>query len=213
MAIIEHALTAKERKNMGNIEYYVRYGKHTIRSKPLPGETCKTPGQKMTIERTKLFASLYSQVKDSVKLAYAGLERGISAYRHVLMLNNNKCFIGDTASIDPRLFVLCDNEGSFVDNVVLSSTSADTITGTFDSNAQDAGEEGDPVRAYGFYAEGYKIWQFEQIAIRKTGRIELLHPDMSTHDIAVYFECLDRGNLINGEPKHVIKYVGTVKVI
>jgi hypothetical protein len=213
MAIIERALTAKERKNMGNIEYYVRYGKHIIRSKPLPGETCKAPGQKMTIERVKLLASLYRQVRDNIKIAYAGLERGISAYRHVLMLNNNKCFIGDTASIDPRLFVLSDNDGSFVDNVVLSSTSANTITGTFDSNAQNAEEESDPVGAYGFHAEGYKIWQFEQIAIRKTGRIELSHPDMSTHDIVVYFECLDRVSQINGEPKHVIKYVGMVKVV
>lgn len=198
---------------MGNIEYYVRYGKHIIRSKPLPGERCKTPGQRMTIDRVKVFASLYRQVSDNIKIAYTGLEGGISAYKHVLMLNNNKCFIGDTSSIDPRLFVLCDNEGSFVNNVVLSSTSADTITGTFNSNAQNAGEEGDPVRAYGFHAEGYKIWQFEQSAIRNTGRIELSHPDMPTHEIAVYFECLDRVSLINGNPKHVIKYVGTVKVV
>jgi hypothetical protein len=213
MAIIEHALSAKDRKNMGNTEYYMRYGKHIIRSKPLPGERCKTPGQRMTIERVKVFASLYRQVSDNIKIAYTGLEGGISAYKHVLMLNNNKCFIGDTSSIDPRLFVLCDNEGSFVNNVVLSSTSADTITGTFNSNAQNAGEEGDPVRAYGFHAEGYKIWQFEQSAIRNTGRIELSHPDMPTHEIAVYFECLDRVSLINGNPKHVIKYVGTVKVV
>jgi hypothetical protein len=126
------------------------------------------------------------------------------------MLNNDHCFIRGTASVDPSLFVLCDNNGSFVDNVVLSSTSADTITGTFNSNAQNAEEEDDPVMAYGFYAEGYKIWQFEQIAIRKTGRIELSHPDMSAHDIAVYFECLDRVNLVNGNPRHVIKYVGKI---
>jgi hypothetical protein len=35
---------------------------------------------------------------------------------------------------------------------------------------------------------------------------------MSGLDIAVYFECLDRVNLIEGKPKHVIKNVGTVKV-
>jgi hypothetical protein len=210
MAIIENPLSPKDRKNMGNIEYYVRYGKYIIRSKPLPGECCKTPGQKMTIEGVKLFASLYRQIRDNIKLAYAGLEGGISAYRHVLMLNNNKCFIGDSASIDPRLFVLCNNDGSFVNNVVLSSTSADTITGTFNSNAQNAEEEEDPVRAYGFHADSYKIWQFEQSAIRKSGRIELSHPDMSTHDIAVYFECLDRVSLVDGEPMYVIKNVGNI---
>ncbi len=198
---------------MGNIEYYERYGKHIIRSKPLPGERCKTPGQQMTLERVKILASLYSQVPECIKTAYAGLEMGMSAYRHTLLLNNNKCFIEKTGLINPSLYMLCNNDGSFVDNVVLSSTSAGAITGTFNSNTQNVEEEGDPVRAYGFYAEGYKIWQFEQIAIRNTGRIDLLYPDISTHDIAVYFECLDRGNLINGEPKHVIKYVGTVKVI
>jgi hypothetical protein len=33
---------------------------------------------------------------------------------------------------------------------------------------------------------------------------------MAGKEIAVYFECLDRVNLINGEAKHVIKYVGKI---
>jgi hypothetical protein len=35
---------------------------------------------------------------------------------------------------------------------------------------------------------------------------------MSGLDIAVYLECLDRVNPLMGKPKHVIKFVGTVKV-
>ncbi len=109
--------------------------------------------------------------------------------------------------------MLCDNDGSFVENVVLSSTAVNTITGIFDSNAQNADEDDDSVMAYGFYAEGNKILRFDQTAVRSTGVVTLTKSDMSGKEIAVYLECLDRVNLLNGKPKQVIKYVGTVVVI
>jgi len=46
--------------------------------------------------------------------------------------------------------VLCENDGSFVGNVILRSKEADTITATFDSNAQNEDEGNDVVNAYGF---------------------------------------------------------------
>jgi hypothetical protein len=79
--------------------------------------------------------------------------------------------------------------------------------------SQNNDEAADPVRAYGFHAEENKIWLFDQVATRSTGTITLLRPDMSGLNIAVYFECLDRVNLLMGKPKHVIKYVGAVNVL
>jgi hypothetical protein len=109
--------------------------------------------------------------------------------------------------------VLCDNDGSFVDNVVLTSSVANTITGTFNSNVENDSEGNDPVNAYGFYADGNIIWQFDQSAIRRTGTITLTRPEISGLPIAIYFECLDREDLINNKPKHIIKYIGTVTVL
>jgi hypothetical protein len=129
-----------------------------------------------------------------------------------MSINKLHCFVGDTDEIDPSKFVLCENGGSFVANVVLISTVADTITATFESNAQNNDEDGDAVKAYGLDIDGNKIWQFDQDSIRSTGTITLTHPEMSGMNIAVYCECLDRINFLNGKPKHVIKYVGTVKV-
>jgi hypothetical protein len=74
-------------------------------------------------------------------------------------------------------------------------------------------EGADPVKAYGFDVSGSNIWAFDQEAIRSSGTITLTHRGMSGLQIAVYFECLDRVNLLMGKPKHVIKYVGTVGVI
>jgi hypothetical protein len=136
----------------------------------------------------------------------------MSPYNHIMSINNPHCFISDTNEIDPAKFVLCENDGSFAANVVLTSTEADTITVTFDSNAQNADEGNDVVKAYGFDIDGNNIWQFEQDAIRSTGTIMLTQPEMSGLDIAVYLECLDRVNPLMGKPKHVIKFVGTVKV-
>jgi hypothetical protein len=137
----------------------------------------------------------------------------MSPYTRVMSLNMYKCLVDGTDTIDPSLFKLCDHDGSFVDNVVLSSTDANTITCTFDSSAQNADEDADPVKAYGFDVEGNKIWQFCDSAVRSTGTIKLTKLETSGKEIAVYFECLDRVNPIDGKPKHVIKYVGTVGVI
>jgi hypothetical protein len=123
------------------------------------------------------------------------------------------CFIPNTPDIDPAMLVLCDNDGSFVKNVVLSSSAANTITVTFNSNAQNADEAADLVRAYGFHVEENKIWLFDQFATRSTGSITLTRPEISGLNIAVYLECLDRVSLLMDKPKHVIKYVGTVTVL
>jgi hypothetical protein len=213
MAIIENPLSRKERKALGNIQYYVRYGKYTLRSKPLFIKNPKTPAQQAQRMRVKKFAHLYRQVRACIYEAYSGLELGMSAYCRLMSINVKNAFVANTSFLDPSLFVLCDNEGSFVNNVVLKSMAANTITGTFDSNAQTTSEEDDPVKAYGLYADENKIWRFDQFAIRRTGTITLTQADLSKLDIAVFFECLDRGTLVNGNPKHVIKYVGTIKVM
>jgi hypothetical protein len=213
MAIIEHPIPYKDRKKYGNVQCYLRCGKWNLRTKPLSIPNPRTPAQQTNRMRTGKLGNLIPQVLGYIKEAYAGSVKGLSPYHHLVSINQKKCYITDTLSIDPSLFVLCDNDGSFVDNVVLTSTVADTITGTFDGNVQTADEGEDPVRAYGFDVDANKIWHFDQSDIRKTGTITLTQPDMSGLQIAVYFECLDRVNLLNDKPKHVIKYVGTINVI
>jgi hypothetical protein len=163
---------------------------------------------------TKL-RKLIRQVLDNINTAYAGtvFGKGMCACNCVVSINQKHCFIGDTDTIDPTMFVLCDHDGSFVDKVTLISDAKDTITGTFFSNTQNEDESNDPVKAYGLDVSANKIWQFEQEAIRNTGTITLTHHEMWKHNISVYFECLDHVNLLNNNPKHIIKYVGTVKVL
>jgi hypothetical protein len=165
--------------------------------------------------KIKKLSSLIHQIIDHIDLAYEGLIHGIghSAYNRSMGINLKCCFIEKTTNIDPALFVICDNEGSFVDNVVLTSSVENTINVTFNSNTQNDDEGEDLVKAYGFDAEGNKIWKFEQTAKRSSGTITLTRSEISGLNIAVYFECLDRINQINGNPKHVIKYVGTIIVI
>ena len=117
-----------------------------------------------------------------------------------LGINVKCCFVNKTTTIDPSFFVLCDNDGSFVNDVILTSSVENTITGTFNSNTQNDDEGEDPVKAYGFDVEGNQIWQFDQSAKRSSGTITLTRPDISGLTIAVYFECLDRINLVMGIP-------------
>jgi hypothetical protein len=213
MAILENPKFGKARKSIGDVVFSSYWGKIIMRSKPIEVKNPRTPAQLLTRGRHTKVLQLVKQVLVYINNAYAGSVKGRSTYNHVMSINLKNCFMGNTTSIDPSLFMLCDNDGSFVANVVLTSTVANTITGTFDSNAQITNEGADPVKAYGFYADGNEIWQFGQSATRSTGTIELTRPEMSGLNIAVYLECLDRVNLINEKPKHVIKYVGTVTVI
>jgi hypothetical protein len=211
MAIIEHLPPPEDRKDMGNVECYTdKFGRNIMRSKPLD----RSPGMIISSLRQSKLGKLMKQVVNNINTAYAGSVQGngMNAWNRVMSINRKHCFVGDTDGIDPSSLVLCDNDGSFVDNVVLTSTDANTITGTFDSNAQNADEGADLVKAYGFNVKGNKIWQFDQAAIRSTGTITLTQPQMSGLKIAVYFECLDRVHLLMDKPKHVIKYVGTLTV-
>jgi hypothetical protein len=213
MAVTENPKIGRARNSIGNTVFSTQFGKNTMRTKPIEIANPKTPDQVMTRERFKKIFMLVRQVLKYVNAAYDGTVKGKSTHNHVMSINMKNCLIDNTCSVDPSLFMLCDHEGSFVENVVLNSPSANTIVGTFDSNAQNNDEDGDPVKAYGFYAEGDKIWQFNQSGIRGNGTLTLTRPDMSGLDIAIYFECLDRVNLLKGKPQHVIKYVGTVNVI
>jgi len=210
MAIIEHPVPDEDRKDMGNVECYTdKFGHIILRSKPI----FRTPAQKAYSQGFTRLTKLLSQVTDNLNEAYCGMLNSTFAFHHVLRINLKICFVGKSYAIDPGLLVLCENDGSFVDNIILNSTVANTITITFDSNNQNADEGEDPVKAYGLDVKSNKIWQFEQAATRSSGTISLTRSKMSGLKIAVYLECLDRVTLINSSPKHVIKYVGTVKVI
>jgi hypothetical protein len=213
MAIVENPKIGRASGKIGNVVFATQFGKNTLRSKPVNVKNPRTPAQMLIRNRVKKLVPLFSHLLNNINAAYAGSVQNRSPYNLVMSVNLKCCFVNDTTTIDPGLFVLCDNDGSFVNNVVLTSSVANTITGTFDSNTQNADEDGDPLKAYGFYADGNKIWQFDQEAIRSTGIITLTQPEMSTLKIAVYFECLDRINLLNGNPKHIIKYVGILTVL
>jgi hypothetical protein len=213
MTILQNPIIGPAKKKLGNCVFQIQWGRNILKSKAIKPKNPKTPAQMAHRMRFKKLAQLLRQVNTCLNTAYAGLVLNMSASAYVFHINWKSCFIDKTLLIDPALFRICDNDGSFVDNVVLTSPASNTITGTFDSNAQNDEEGADPVKAYGFYADGNKIWQFEQDAIRSTGTITLTKIDMSGRNIAVYFECLDRVSLIEGMPKHVIKYVGSVTVM
>jgi hypothetical protein len=213
MAIFENPKIGRARNSVGNLVFSTHWGKNVGRSKAAKVNDAKSPAQLAVRGRFKKVRNLICPMLKYINPAYADSRKDMPPYNHIMSINIKHCFIGDTDQIDPSKFVLCDNDGSFVDNVVLTSTVTGTITGTFDSNAQNDNEGGDAVKAYGFDVSGSNIWRFDQDAIRSSGTITLTHPGMSGLPIAVYFECLDRVNLLMGKPMHVIRYVGTVKVL
>jgi len=213
MAIVENPIIGRARKQLGNVVFYTLYDQNIIRSKPLSSKNPKTPDQRRVRKRFTKVTRLLRQVTVPIKTAYAGSVKGKSAFSQVMSINLKNCFIGNSINIDPSRFELCENDGSFVDNVVLASSMKNTITVTFNANAQNQEEEDDDIRVYGFDAKHNKIWQFWEKAKRSSGAITVSHSGMSGLDIAVYIESLDKVDLLMEMPKHVIKYVGRVRVV
>jgi len=213
MTIVANPLIGVARKKMGNVVFTTQWGQNIMKTKPISIKDPKTPRQLAYRERFTKLNGIIRQILHPINRAYAGSIKNMSPYNRVMSINMKNCFIDGTSSIDPSLFVFCENDGSFVDKIVLSSTTTNTITCTFNSKAQNADEDADPVKAYGFNPDRDKIWKFQQVATRSTGTLTLGNNEISGLNIAVYLECLDRITLIDGNPKHVIKYVGTVAVL
>jgi hypothetical protein len=212
MAIIQNPAIGKASGSIGNVVLSNYWGKNYMRTKAWNPKNPKTPAQQFNRGRLGKLTELVKPMLKYINPAYADSIPNMSPWNRVMSLNKPHCFIDGTNEIDPAKFVLCENDGSFVGNVILRSKEADTITATFDSNAQNEDEGNDVVNAYGFDVSGNKIWKFEQDAIRSSGTITVTQPEMSGLNIAVYLECLDRVNLLMDKPKHVIKFVGTVMV-
>ena len=176
MAILQNPLIGRAKKKIGNTVFSTVFGQNILKTKPLSIKNPKTDAQMAARKRVIKLAKLLRQVVNYINTAYAGSVQRMAAFSHVMSINLKNCFIDNTASIEPSMLVLCDNEGSFVDNVVLTSTVIDTIEATFDSRAQTADEEGDKVNAYGFHADGNKIWKFDQDATRSLGTMTLTRP-------------------------------------
>jgi hypothetical protein len=213
MAIVENPAIGKASGSVGNVVFSSCYGLNIMKTKASNPKNPRTPAQQFNRWRFKKVRDLVCPMLKYINPAYAGSIPNMSPYNRVTSINKLHCFVGDTDEIDPGKFILCENDGSFVGNVVLTSTEADTITATFDSNAQNDDEGSDPVKAYGFDISGNKIWKFWEETVRSSGTMTVIHPEMSGLNIAVYLECLDRVKLLSGKPMHVIKYVGLVAVI
>ena len=155
MAIIQNYINTKDKEKVGNVQCYKRWGKYVLRTVPY---NPRTPAQQNQRMKVKKLSSLIQQVNDHINIAYDGLiyGSGHSAFNRLFAINVKCCFIEKTTTIDPSLFVLCDNDGSLVNNVILTSSFINTITGTFNSNTQNDDEGEDTVKAYGFDVEGNK---------------------------------------------------------
>lgn len=135
MAIFENPKIGRAKGSVGNVVLYTMWGMNIGRTKAEKVNDAKSPAQLAVRGRFKKVRDLVRPMLRYINTAYADSRKDMPPYNHVQSINNPHCFIGDTDEIDPSKFELCDNDGSFVDNVVLTSPIADSITATFDSNA------------------------------------------------------------------------------
>ena len=213
MAIVQNPFIGKAKGSLGNVTFCTLNDKNVMKSKAIDVHDAKTPRQLFVRGKFKKVNLLIKPIIKYINAAYDGSIKTMSPFNRLTSINFHYCFVDNTDEIGHGLFVLCDNEGSFVDEVVLTSTESDSITATFNSNAQNVDEGSDLVKAYGIDLENNTDWHFAQDAIRNSGTITLSRSGMSGLNIDVYLECTDHVNLLNDKPKHVIKYVGTVNVI
>jgi hypothetical protein len=84
MAIIEKPITGEDRKNMGNVVFFIRYGKYILRTKPLTTKNPRTPPQQLVRVRFKKTIQLIRQVLSYINEASPYVRGSMRAYNRIV---------------------------------------------------------------------------------------------------------------------------------
>ena len=140
-AIFQGSLTGAMKGKMGNVVFTRVFGKNVVKSKALSVRNPKTAGQ--TSQRTKfaLIQDLMSQAKVVIRLGFAKLAVGMSAYNVGMQYNLANAIGGTTAApaVDWDNLQLSQGDTAGVYNMAGQANAGQQITITWDNNSTSPG--------------------------------------------------------------------------
>ena len=169
MAIVQNPITGRSRKKFGTAVFSKQYGKNTMRAKPLDVKNPKTVGQVKQQNKFSIVVEMIRQVLPLINEVYAGSLKRMSPYNKVTSINVKTAFVGEPPVLDHTKVVLCDFNGSTVNNVTLIGQVDQVMDITWDPNTNEQEELDTPLTIVLFNCSTNLGIIFRDVALRSAG--------------------------------------------
>ncbi len=207
MAIIQNPLSERISGSYGNAVLVNKYGKTYLRLKPFNFKDAKTPKQLARRERLRIANMLIKPVLPVIREAYAGILTSMSPYNKAISLIMKGAYAGDSPVLDHSKVMFCDNEGSTVANVHLTTLPSQVVQVTWEPGTTNKRDLQSYLTFIVINTRENKAIVLRDIALRYEGTATFtLQKTWSGCGIALHVVTTDSTQLRNGQPGIIIKF-------
>lgn len=207
MAIVQNPITGRTKKKFGTAVFSKQFGKNTMRSKPMDVKNPNTIGQATQRTKFSTIVNLIRQVLTLINSVYAGTLKNMSPFNKIVSINVKNAFTGDPPVLDHTKVILCDFEGSTVNNVTMTAQPNQVMDIAWEPNTTNPDELSTPLTLILINCITNKVMMFPDVDIRSAGATTITAPaDWVGSQTALHVLTVDYSQILAGNPKGIIKY-------
>ena len=207
MAIVQNPITGRTKKKFGTAVFSKQFGKNTMRSKPMDVKNPNTIGQATQRTKFSTIVNLIRQVLTLINSVYAGTLKNMSPFNKIVSINVKNAFTGDPPVLDHTKVILCDFEGSTVNNVTMTAQPNQVMDIAWEPNTTNPDELSTPLTLILINCITNKVMLFPDVDIRSAGSTTITAPaDWVGSQTALHVLTVDYSQILAGNPKGIIKY-------
>ena len=207
MAIVQNPITGRTKKKFGTAVFSKQFGKNTMRSKPMDVKNPNTIGQATQRTKFSTIVNLIRQVLSLINSVYAGTLKNMSPFNKIVSINVKNAFTGDPPVLDHTKVILCDFEGSTVNNVTMTAQPNQVMDIAWEPNTTNPDELSTPLTLILINCITNKVMLFPDVDIRSAGSTTITAPaDWVGSQTALHVLTVDYSQILAGNPKGIIKY-------
>jgi hypothetical protein len=207
MAIVQNPITGRTKKKFGTAVFSKQFGKNTMRSKPMDVKNPNTIGQATQRTKFSTIVNLIRQVLSLINSVYAGTLKNMSPFNKIVSINVKNAFTGDPPGLDHTKVILCDFEGSTVNNVTMTAQPNQVMDIAWEPNTTNPDELSTPLTLILINCVTNKVMMFPDVDIRSAGSTTITAPaDWVGSQTALHVLTVDYSQILAGNPKGIIKY-------
>jgi len=207
MAIVQNPITGRTKKKFGTAVFSKQFGKNTMRSKPMDVKNPNTIGQATQRTKFSTIVNLIRQVLTLINSVYAGTLKNMSPFNKIVSINVKNAFTGDPPVLDHTKVILCDFEGSTVNNVTMTAQPNQVMDIAWEPNTTNPDELSTPLTLILINCITNKVMMFPDVDIRSAGSTTITAPaDWVGSQTALHVLTVDYSQILAGNPKGIIKY-------
>jgi hypothetical protein len=207
MAIVQNPITGRTKKKFGTAVFSKQFGKNVMRSKPIEVKNPQTEGQVTQRNKFATTVFLVKQVLPLINDVYAGSLRKMSPFNKITSINVKNAFAGDPPVIDHTKIVLCDFEGSTLNNVSLTGQPNQVMDIAWDPNTQNPDELASLLTFVLFNCTTNRAMIYPDVATRADGSASVVAPsDWVDALTALHVVTTDYTQFVSNMPKRVVKF-------